>query len=210
MIITLKGCSGSGKSTIVRKVMGLYDEKLPQFIDGRKRPIGYVCRKKGVKDLFVVGHYETACGGCDTISKADYTFELIREKHTQGMNVLFEGLLLTADYNRTAALHTDDIDVRAVVMNTPLDVCLASINERRRTKWFEKCKKIGLENTEREAKRRKLLEYPDEPLPVNPLRTTEKFKQSLRIIVRLEEGGIPVSSLNRVETLAYIRKEFNL
>jgi len=68
-VIQIRGTSGSGKSTLVRQVMGLYYEKQPLFKRGRKQPIGYILTHPDTPSLFVPGHYESACGGLDTISK---------------------------------------------------------------------------------------------------------------------------------------------
>ena len=67
MIVNIRGTSGSGKSTIVVRVCGLYDKKTPHFLEGRKNPYYYVFEKEGHKPLAILGHYESPCGGCDTI-----------------------------------------------------------------------------------------------------------------------------------------------
>ena len=89
MIINLRGTHGSGKSTIVRNVMGTYTDCTEILGVGRKRPWGYLCKKDGLKDLFIPGHYETACGGCDTISIVEEAYDLIKRHASEGRNVLF-------------------------------------------------------------------------------------------------------------------------
>jgi hypothetical protein len=212
MIIHIKGCSGSGKSTVVNKVMSQYDERVPEYIPGRKQPIGYVLRKAGLKDLFVVGHYETDCGGCDTIKFADETFDIVRQRHAQGFNVLFEGLLLTADAKRTISLHEEGLPLFVVNMNTDLETCLASINERRQNKWKQKCDLILKNNQilKEEGKVTKIKELPPKPEPVNPHHTTEKFKQNKRIKERLDEAGVPNDWLDRQGAFNKIKEAFEL
>lgn len=136
MLINIRGTSGSGKSTIVRSIMSEYTWVESIRIEGRKQPISYLCSSslEEDQDLMVVGHYETDCGGCDTISKMDDIFDLIRRGHHQGNHVLFEGLLISADVNRVAALHDEGLPLLVLAIDLPLDECLESINTRRRAK----------------------------------------------------------------------------
>lgn len=137
MIVNVRGTSGSGKSTLIRAVMAQYANKTPIMVEGRKQPIGYLLSAKRLPDLTVLGHYETECGGCDTIScdnATDATFAMVREWHARGRNVLFEGLLISAEANRTIALHRDGLPLLVVSLTTPLEDCLAGIQERRARK----------------------------------------------------------------------------
>lgn len=135
MIINIRGTSGSGKSTLVRSIMGRYATCESYRIKGRKQPIGYVCSDvyEGVeKPLGIVGHYETACGGCDTIPTMDMIFDLVRKSHKLGYNVIFEGLLISADHKRTLALHQEGLPLSVISLEkVDLETCLASVNERR-------------------------------------------------------------------------------
>jgi energy-coupling factor transporter ATP-binding protein EcfA2 len=132
MIIQIRGTSGSGKSTLVRRVMGLYDEVTSIHTEGRRQPASYVLRADGVQSLNVLGHYETDCGGCDTLPSFDTTFAMAVAGHQNGYNVLMEGVLLYCETARTFVLPRKDLLV--IGLNTPLDVCVAGINERRRRK----------------------------------------------------------------------------
>lgn len=134
MILNIIGTSGSGKSTLTRKIMDQYDFKVDLHIEGRKRPIGYVLSNEGNgKPLYVVGHYETACGGCDTIAKKqfDTVYELVREYAEKG-HVLYEGLLLTAESNRRIELHKERPGELVLIhLTTSLEQCIESIKLRR-------------------------------------------------------------------------------
>ena len=105
-IINIRGTSGSGKSTLARRIMEQYPHRVVFRREGRKQPIGYLYQRdaspntKG-RQLAVIGHYETPCGGCDTIQKMDDIFQLVRDSHEAGHDVLFEGLLISADMKRT-------------------------------------------------------------------------------------------------------------
>lgn len=193
MIINLRGTSGSGKSTIIRKVMQLYPHRmpfrLPRELPRRRMPVGYCCQRDGApmgsvglnRNLVVMGHYESPCGGCDTISGYDLTFDLIRRAHALGQDVLFEGLLLSGDVKRITELHGQVEDLRVIALDTPLDVCLASVNERRRVK-----------NPDAED--------------VNPKTTTAKFKGVKNAVEKFIVSGMNVSWASRDEAFTLIKE----
>lgn len=169
MIINIRGTSGSGKSHLARRIMDLYPSRTKVRVEGRRQPIGYICHREDGKDLAVLGHYETACGGCDTISKMEEIFELVRTSHLADMDVLFEGLLISADVNRTAALHEEGLPLRVVALDLPLEVCLESVNSRR-------MERLG----------------PEKFTPVNPKNTESKHKGVRRSCERLLAQDIDV------------------
>lgn len=86
-------------------------------------------------NLFIVGKYETACGGCDSISTQDeicYRIEIALKK---GWSVLFEGLICSHIAKRYADIYLKNmskgITVKYIFLNTPLEVCKENINKRR-------------------------------------------------------------------------------
>ncbi len=184
MIITIKGTSGSGKSTLVRRIIDLYDgQKLVYRQEGRKQPIGYAYyRPEGEsgKPLAIIGHYETPCGGTDTIPKMDRIFELVREAHVNDMDVLFEGLLLSADFNRTYALHTDGLPLLVIGMDVDIDTCVDSVNIRRQAKCAGK------------------------PL-VNPKNTISKHKGTKNTIKKLQDHDVDARWATRETAFQIIR-----
>lgn len=165
MIINIRGTSGSGKSTLIRRVMERYDRCLSVRVPDRRQPIGYILQEEGRKSLAVVGHYETACGGCDTITSMDTIYDKVRRSHGMGMHVLYEGLLISADFNRAYALHQDQLPLLVIGLDTPLDLCLESVNMRR---WAKN---------------------PDKP-PVNPKNTESKFKGVRSTMKKLQDHGV--------------------
>lgn len=186
MIITLKGTSGAGKTTLVKKVLEKYGSKTTYFKPGRKRPIGYLYNhKNGGKPLAVIGHYEVACGGCDTIQKTDEIFDYIKQADEQGYDVLFEGLLLSAEVNRNAALHLEGRKYKAIFLTTPIDLCVESVNLRRRAKNPEK---------------------PD----VDPENTIAKTKAIRKTLERMIAHGCDCVEASREEAFEIICKEFQL
>jgi energy-coupling factor transporter ATP-binding protein EcfA2 len=199
VIINIRGTSGSGKSTLVRRVMELYKGgKTRVMADGRKQPIGYIMHSPAGRPLAVVGHYETDCGGCDTISQMETIFENAAKADQLGMDVLFEGLLISADVNRTVALHkVAKRGMQVVALTTPLEQCLADVNKRRKGAYEKRINALSSENTALAEAGRKLRELPPERGDVNPANTTSKFKGVKQSLVRLRDAGVKTHELNR-------------
>jgi hypothetical protein len=211
MIINIRGTSGSGKSTLVRRVRDLYDSCVRVKEDGRKQPIGYILgRADGGKALALIGHYETDCGGCDTITSMDTIYAKVREAHHHGMDVLYEGLLISADANRAVALHSDGFHPLVIALDTPLDVCLESVNRRRLEAHERRLLAIGAENIERAAAGRKLILVPAFKGEVNPKNTQSKFSGVKSSMKRLEAAGVNTVWLSRDGAFERIKQEFKL
>lgn len=125
MIIQIRGTSGSGKSTSMRKTMELLGGPWNQVtVAGRKRPLYYE-RGDYPKNIVVLGHYESPCGGCDTIGSAAAVYELIQS--LQFGHLLCEGLLLSEDVKWSKQLK----NLRVLFLTTPLEQCLSNIQKRR-------------------------------------------------------------------------------
>jgi len=121
MIIQIRGTSGSGKSTVMKRVMDLVSKQwAPVYKDGRKQPLLYQAGK-----VTVLGHYETPCGGCDTIGSAVAVFELITSLSSSV--ILCEGLLLSEDVKWSSQLK----DIHVFYLTTPIQTCLSQIRKRR-------------------------------------------------------------------------------
>ena len=171
-VINIRGTSGSGKSTLIRRLVELYAEKTPVHVEGRRQPLFYELRDPNRPPLSLLGHYETACGGCDTIPSMDRIYDLVRERLGAGDSVLYEGLLISAEVNRAVALHTDGFDLTVVHLQPPLELCVDSVNQRR---WAK---------------------TPDKP-GVNPKNTEAKFKQTIATCKKLAAQGITVIEADR-------------
>lgn len=185
MIYNIRGTSGSGKTHLVRRVMELYDRRVAYRREGRKQPIGYVYHREAGRPLGIVGHYETTCGGCDTIPKMEDIFELARQSAEQGHDVIFEGLLISADVNRTVELaqwaQERGIPMEVIALSTPLQECLDSVNARRRAR------------------------NPDLP-PVKEKNTISKFNGVRKSLERLRQAGVTAHELSRDEAFEHIRR----
>jgi hypothetical protein len=130
VIINIRGTSGSGKSSLVRRIMGLFTME-EVMKPPRRKPIGY----HGVNDngvtLWTVGHYETDCGGCDTIVSLDEVYSEVRDAADKGFNVLYEGIMASGEFRRCVQLYRDGYKVHAIALDTPMTDCLKAIQERR-------------------------------------------------------------------------------
>jgi hypothetical protein len=152
MIIHVRGTHGSGKSTIVRAVMRHYPRRKALYVERRRIPIGYICRRKGAKPLFIPGSYENAFGGgCDTIREVQIMYKLIRKYVGRGMDVLYEGILAQHSTPNILRLHRlDGVRLRTVVLDIPLAKSIRGLKARRKiNKAF---KPFSSTNTELEAR----------------------------------------------------------
>lgn len=131
-IIQIAGTSGSGKSTTVRRVLAQATEQVPEFEEGRARPISYRIALPGVTSpLFLLGHYEAPTGGCDTIHDVAKICRLVEEKSRVG-HVLFEGLFAMNHTRGPLLARALGVENFVLVrLNTPLEICFNRIDQRR-------------------------------------------------------------------------------
>lgn len=134
VIVSLRGTHGSGKSSVVSKILQKYGCTPVNDSAKPKKPLGYhVQLPTGL--LFVVGSYATACGGCDAIQPYADIWPRIEEAADAGDHVLFEGALVSSSYGnigRSSEKYGDA--VKFAFLDTPLDVCLKRIAQRRAAK----------------------------------------------------------------------------
>lgn len=138
-IVNIRGCNGSGKTTIVRRFL----EKLSvQPLGGKPgRPAGYQVDASpwGINaPVFVVGSYENACGGADGINTQEEIAERVTKAHPIG-HVLVEGLLMSksSDKGHVAPILKEHGAIFAF-LDTPWDVCLERVLNRRKEAGNEK------------------------------------------------------------------------
>lgn len=216
MIVNVRGTSGSGKSSLVRRVRELYTGTAIRFKEGgRKQPIGYLHHRAGGvligRALALIGHYETDCGGCDTIANMDHIYEKVREASDAGYDVLYEGLLISADANRVIALHSDGFDPLVIALDTPIDLCLASVNQRRREAYERRVLEIGRQNVDLAAKgSKRLIVVPEFKGEVNPKNTQSKFAGVKSSMKRIAAAGVRASWHSRDGAFERIRQEFGI
>ena len=136
VIINPSGTSGSGKTELVRRIMALYGTRMgsdvePVYREGRERPICYrLHHPLSGRPLAVLGHYEVTSSGCDTISGVDEAFRLASEHASRGHDVLFEGLAISREFDRSAVL-AQERGLHILHLGTPLDECIRNVVRRR-------------------------------------------------------------------------------
>jgi len=187
IVVQLRGNSGSGKTTVVRKALAQWpftairDPYLDPTLAGKRRrdPIAYC--STGELPLIVLGSYEPTCGGCDTIPTQDEIALRIRRYLAEGYHVLFEGLLASElrRYEVLAAeLQVTGHQYVHVFLDTPLALCLARVVERRQTRGDTR--------------------------PFNPANTTRRHEVITRARVRAEAAGLAVQRLSSEDAWPYI------
>lgn len=181
MIINIRGTSGSGKSTLVRAVMSYYREKEPIFIEKRKQPIRYVLKNPNRTPLEVLGHYETACGGCDTIKTMDQIFDMALAANARGNHVLFEGLLICSDVKRTMAM-AQFAPFISISLTTPVEQCCDNVRTRR----------LAGGNTKE----------------FNEKNTRTRYDYEQKQIKKLQDAGVDIRTLVYADALELIKEEF--
>lgn len=132
MILNIRGTHGSGKSTLVR---GLLNRGSASPLGAGKRPEGYVVTlPKLARPVYVVGSYETACGGCDGIQPYSLIWPRIVEYAGKG-HVVFEGALVSSSYGnigRSSEVYGNNFVF--AFLDTPLEECLRRVARRREAK----------------------------------------------------------------------------
>ena len=218
-IVNLRGTSGSGKSTVIRRVMETYPMRVSVKREGRERPIGYICTwakiPEGRRPLFVLGHYETDCGGCDTIPEIQQVYDMVREAATvYGMDVLYEGLLISAEFRRTHEMSMEPgLGHHTIGLDVPLDVCLASINARRAANHARRLEATEAYNAQREAAALAAGRKPPKPRPlpeprgeVSEVNTKSKWRATRSTMQKLMDAGARAEWHDRDSAVVRIRE----
>ena len=132
-IINLRGTSGSGKSTVARTFL----DHLPHepLSDSTGKVKGYKVNATAAgltQPLFIVGRYESACGGGDTLRSEEEASELCAKAQLSG-HVLFERMLTSGSgpKGQFASTFLGTGKITYAVLDTPLDVCLERVMARR-------------------------------------------------------------------------------
>jgi hypothetical protein len=131
-VYNVRGCSGAGKTWVVNQVMAQSD-RITTDLDDRNKLVGYLMEFSHREPLYLVGRYETACGGCDTIKTMAEVKARVKE-HAGSTQVLYEGLLWStvwkSSWELAEELRSQQIEHVWLHLNTPLDTCLAQIKQR--------------------------------------------------------------------------------
>jgi hypothetical protein len=130
MLINLRGTHGAGKSTVVRKLLDANAAR-PIFGALGPRPEAYELTVAGEIKTFVIGPYNTVCGGCDAVQPYELICPLI-EKYAAAGHVIFEGALISSCWGAVGLLMERwKREAIVVFLNTPADECVRRVMARR-------------------------------------------------------------------------------
>jgi hypothetical protein len=103
MLINVRGTHGAGKSTVVRALLSASVPRPIYGLLGFRAPVAYrLTLDRCSHDVFVLGPYQTNCGGCDALDY-DVVLDLISKCAPRG-HVVFEGALVSSAYGRIGEL----------------------------------------------------------------------------------------------------------
>lgn len=129
MIIVIRGTNGSGKSHTVRTILA-QGRKISDHDEGSR-----LIRLPRVKrPVLVIGPYIAgrSMGGCDCIRQPSRIYRLIDLAIAEDWHVLLEGVILaTKPY---LEYHAEGFDVRFMLLDPPIAVCLDHIDRRQKAK----------------------------------------------------------------------------
>ena len=192
VILSLRGTSGSGKTTVARKFLTDYPcQSLPDP-NKPKKHWGYQIdlSAEGINQpLYVIGSYQNTCGGTDGISTQEEIAQRALAAHPRG-HVLLEGLLISKvgpGAITTQMLKPTGAYV-AAILDTPLATCLRRVQDRRDARGEVK--------------------------PFNPANTMSAHKSTYDACVNLHNaGGVKIITIDHTnafnDTLEVIRKAEN-
>lgn len=170
MIINIRGTSGSGKSTVAFTLLKNFPHE--KVLDDAGKILGYKVDAGLSKPVFIVGKYETKCGGCDTIPTQQEAADRAVRFHNEGGHALMEGLLASAAGPKGAVTATISNTNAAVfaILDTPIDVCLERVRQRRLARGDER--------------------------PLNETNTRDKWQQTRQTAKAMFELGYDVRSID--------------
>lgn len=179
-IINIRGTSGSGKSTIARTFLEhLPHEPLPDST-GKVKGYRVDATAAGLtQPLFIVGRYDSACGGGDTLRSEEEAAQLCDFAQQQG-HVLLERMLTSGSgpKGQFASTFLGTGKITYAIMDTPLEVCLERVMGRRAERGDDR--------------------------PFNPENTVGKYHGSHRAAEKLKTAGEDVRLIDHTDAFKQV------
>lgn len=133
MIIDIRGTNGSGKSHPIHEILKAYPSQKWMLPEHAGEEVTYTLVE--ALDLAIVGTYDTQCGGADGVTKQDAITNALRLLHPIYKTVIVEGSIVASVYARWEALAREvNDDYWFWFLDTPVEVCISSVLERRTSK----------------------------------------------------------------------------
>jgi len=139
LILNIRGTNGSGKSTLVRQIMdhfGVAEALRDPAVDKGK----VWAYKLGFKiptpiPIYVLGRYESICGGVDTIKDFATTRERISRLAALG-HTIFEGVLWSTVFKSSDLFVKENPFHKIVfaILDTSEEICIERVMKRRQEK----------------------------------------------------------------------------
>lgn len=144
MIVQIRGGSGAGKSTMVRRWIEEHGEHTRYMMANAgawglahidcppSRPFALGFEKEKV---IVVGHYDSTGGGGDMIKSVTHIYDVAVMAALNGQNVLLESLFCSKDSKHTHTVlltaKSRSIPAHIIQLDVPEEVCYQSVQARR-------------------------------------------------------------------------------
>ncbi len=149
IVVKIAGCNGSGKTTLVRALLEdqryrfkpVYTKAKFQRIEAYAAGNVELVADKGFRQIYILGKYETACGGMDTINNQVEKMALLRKYCEPGNLVIFEGVLTGVTYGEMGALSESKGHAGKwlyAFMDTPFRTCVERVLARREARRVAK------------------------------------------------------------------------
>lgn len=135
-VIKLGGTNGSGKSSVAKALLKLVSaEERPAKLASGKVSKVYIADHAGLQ-VTILGKYDNACGGMDSISDKEDRFKLVKLAVSSPGIVFFEGLITGKTYGALGELSEQHYKRKVgrwlyAFMDTPFDVCVERVGQRR-------------------------------------------------------------------------------
>lgn len=131
-VIDIRGTHGSGKSFVPKQFILAHEDVRavlgrPMTYEGSEGVMGYYIPKE---NLYILGKYHNACGGCDGIKTQAEIKARVDAALADGMNVMLEGILVAHTFGPWSEFARGK-DWHFCILDTPLDMCISRVNDRR-------------------------------------------------------------------------------
>lgn len=128
-IINIRGTNGSGKSTVMTKMMKKFGSTPLIGQDGKV----WAYQVHFEPEFYILGRYDTPTGGCDVISTMNEVEAGIRRLANKG-HVLFEGIIISTLAGRWVKLAESMPNAKFIfaTLDTALETCIAQVKKRRK------------------------------------------------------------------------------